>query len=132
MNNPLCGTGQGNSMSGAICRDISYLIFKYLENMRRGLVVRKPMSNEYIFRMIVAFIDDTDFYSSGEKSEEEMKRIMTQYTKFYEATGCKIQEDKTQVFTWKWELENGEQIIRNEQNSLIVCGKKVNQLKVED
>ena len=87
VNNPLCGTGQGNSMSRAICRDIYCLIFKYLENMRRGLLVKKPIINEYIFRMIVAFVDDTDFYSSGEKSEEEMQRIMTQYTKLHEATG---------------------------------------------
>lgn len=65
--NQLCGTGQGNSMSGAMCRDMSCLIFKYLENMRRGVVIRKPITNEYIFRMIIAFVDDVDFYTSGEK-----------------------------------------------------------------
>ena len=50
--------------------------------------------------MIVAFVNDADFYSSGEKSEDEMQRIMIQYTNFYEATGGRIQEEKTQVFSW--------------------------------
>ena len=40
--------------------------------------------------MIVAFVDDSDFYSSGEKSEDEIQRIMTQHAKFYKAIGGRI------------------------------------------
>lgn len=58
--------------------------------MRRGVVVKKPITNEYIFRMIIAFVDDTDFYTSGDKSEDEMQRIMSQHVNFHEATGGKI------------------------------------------
>ena len=57
---------------------------------------------------------------------------MTQYTKLHEATGGKIQENKTQVFAWKWVLENREQIIRKKENNLIEHGRKVSQLNVED
>ena len=119
----LCGTGQGNSMSGAVCRDTSCLIFKYLENMRRGVVLKTPMSNKYVFRMIIAFVDDTDFYTSGEKSEDEMQRIIKQHVDLCEATGGRMQEDKSQMFAWQWKLENGEQQIEHKRSRLLVHEK---------
>ena len=37
INNELCGTGQGNSLSGTLCRYMSCLAFKHVENVRKVL-----------------------------------------------------------------------------------------------
>ena len=37
LNEKLTGTGQGNMLSGAICRDQSYLVFKQLERLKKGV-----------------------------------------------------------------------------------------------
>ena len=44
----LGGTGQGNSVSGAICCDTSCLIFKYLEDKGLGAKIKQPISNSII------------------------------------------------------------------------------------
>ena len=63
------GTGQGNSISGAICRDISYLIFKYLEDQQLGAKIIIKKSNKNIQRVAIAFINDIDFYANGDNFE---------------------------------------------------------------
>ena len=41
----LGGTGQGNSVSGSICRDTSCIIFKKLEDQNLGVKVYCPISH---------------------------------------------------------------------------------------
>lgn len=106
--NKLYGTGQGNSLSGALCRDMSCLAFKYVEKVRKGVRINLPITNEKIDRMIIAFVDDTDFYTAGLDSEEEVQKIMKTYTDLHEATGGRIQKNKIQTFAWRWSMVNGE------------------------
>ena len=77
-------------MSGAICRDTSYLIFKYLEQKNLGAKLQNPRSREIIQQIAIAFVDDTDFYTNGPNYELKMQMIMDIYTRLYEATGGKI------------------------------------------
>ena len=98
--NKLGGTGQGNSASGAICRDTSCLIFKYLEIQNLGAEIHIASEKRRIQRVVVAFVDDTDFYANGEEYNNNMQNIMTQYTSLYEATGGKIQESKVFFYCW--------------------------------
>ena len=93
--------GQGNSVSGAICRDTLCLIFKYLEEKKLGAMIRNPVSKRIIQRIAIAFVDDTDFYTNGQDYEEKMQLIMDLYTKLYEATGGKIQQDKINFYCWQ-------------------------------
>ena len=44
----LGGIRQGNSVLGAICRDTSCLIFKYLEQQNLGAMIQYPISKEII------------------------------------------------------------------------------------
>jgi len=97
----LGGTGQGNSVSGAIYRDTSCLIFKYLEDKNLGAMLKDPISKEIIQRIAIAFVDDTDFYMNGPNYEQKMQLIMDMYTQLYEATGGKISLNKIVCFTWK-------------------------------
>ena len=48
--------------------------------------------------MMIAFVNDADFYTSVENSEKEMQRIINQCAKLHEATGGKIQQEKTCIF----------------------------------
>ena len=68
----LGGTGQGNSVSGAICRDTSCLIFKYLEQKNLGVLLVHPISRLIIQQITIAFVDDTDFYTNGPNFEIKM------------------------------------------------------------
>jgi hypothetical protein len=108
---PLGGTGQGNSVSGAICRDTSCFIFKYLEEKKLGAKLRAPISKEEFQRIAIAFVDDTDFYTNGVDFELKMQLIMEIYTRLYEATGGKIQQEKIMFYCWKWIYINGKQHI---------------------
>ena len=72
----LCGTGQGNSISRALYRDISYLICKHVENAKMGIKVKLLLLQDYLERMIIAFVEDTNFYSSRINSEDEIQKIM--------------------------------------------------------
>ena len=87
----LDGTRQGNSVSGAICRDTSCLIFKYLEEKNLGAMLRHPISSVIIQWIAIVFVDDTNFYMNGPNYEEKMQLIMDLYTKLYKATGGEIQ-----------------------------------------
>ena len=94
-------------MSGAICRDTSCLIFKYLEQKKLGAILLHPISNVIIQQIAIAFVDDTDFYTNGRNYKIKMQLIMDLYTKLYEATGGKIQQMKIMFYCWKWIYKNG-------------------------
>jgi len=99
--NTLGGTGQGNSASGAICRDTSCLIFRYLEKLKLGAQIKIQSENRMMQRVAIAFVDDTDFYVNGIDYESKMQAIMEIYTTLYEATGGQIQETKVIFYCWE-------------------------------
>ena len=58
----LVGTGQGNMVSGAICRDHSCLVFSKLERLKKGIELILPLSLKKVRRTQIAHADDTDFF----------------------------------------------------------------------
>jgi len=68
----LVGTGQGNILLGAICRDQSCLIFKIMENRKLGAKIFLLLSNRKVYRMEIAFVDDTDMYLNGKLSAKNI------------------------------------------------------------
>ena len=126
----LGGTGQGNSVSGAICRDTSCLIFKYLEEKQLGAMIKNPISKQIIQRIAIAFVDDTDFYTNGPEYELKMQMIMDIYTKLYEATGGKIQQTKIMFYCWKWIYKNGKQNIIQLNATIVVHGETIKAIDV--
>lgn len=51
--------------------------------------------------MAIEFVDDTDFYSNGDKGQTKMQRMINDYNKYYEITGGKISKDKSTYFCWQ-------------------------------
>ena len=70
-NRKLAGTGQGNVVSGNICQDSSCLILKSIENRKLGVAIKSPFNKEEVQQLAVAFVDDNDFISDGEKVVEK-------------------------------------------------------------
>ena len=52
--------------------------------------------------MVIAFVDDSDFFTSGIDSERKMNEIMKMHVDLHEATGGKIQFEKVVMFSFKW------------------------------
>ena len=121
----LGGTGQGNSASGAICRDTSCIIFKKIEKEGLGVIMRLPLSFEEFTRCVIAFVNDIDFYTNNKDFQEKMQLLMDMYTRLYEATGGKIQESKILYYCWKWGYEKGRRLIKQVETELFVYGERI-------
>ena len=116
---------QGNSVSRAICRDTSYLIFKHLEELNLGVNVIIPLSKNNFICLAIAFVDDTDFYTNDTYFNRKMQQLMDIYTRLYEAIGGKIQESKIIYYCWKWIYEKGVKKIRTLNAQLEVHNKVI-------
>jgi len=130
--NQLGGTGQGNSASGAICRDTSCVIFKHLEDLKLGAQIRIASEDRYIQRVAIAFVDDTDFYANGPQFQMNMQQIMTNYTKLYEATGGKIQESKVMCYCWNWNYVKGKQQIKQMKADIVVHNERIESVPINE
>ena len=126
----LGGTSQGNSISGAICRDISCLIFKLLELKKFGAIMKEPGTERRYQRVVIAFVDDADFCLNGELCEHCMSKIMESCTKLCKATRGKIQLNKIVFYCWRWAYQNREQTIEQLEATVIVYGEKIKSIPV--
>jgi len=98
----LAGTGQGNKLSGDICRDISCLIIKQLEVQNLGICFLSLIIAISILYSSVSFVDDTDLAVDRDNAPEEMQLMINLYNTLHTATGGKIQEEKSKYFSWIW------------------------------
>ena len=128
----LGGTGQGNSVSGSICRDTSCIIFKHLEDKKLGIDIQHPISQKDFVRLAIAFVDDTDFCTNGSMFMEKMQRIIDEHTRLYEATGGKMQQSKILFYCWRWTHKNGVKEIEQITAELEVHGEQIKQLDIID
>ena len=125
----LGGKGQGSSVSGAICRDTSYLIFKKLENQNLGLIVKTSISHQDVVRSSITFVDDTDFYTNSRNFMEKIQEAMNTYTGLYEATGGKLQQTKIMFYYWRWVHENGVKEIEELSATLVVYEEQTQKIE---
>lgn len=94
-NDQLGGTGQGNVLSGAICKNVSCIIFKVLENDVLGVNLTSPVTERRVLRTLIAFVDDGDFFSCGQTVVEKLSKLVAKYNKLHRATAETGQLDKT-------------------------------------
>ena len=101
----LAGTGQGNTISGNHCRDVSCIIIREIEKQNLGMQVRNNYNRSKHLRTALAFVDDTDFYANGKECEDKLNKIINQYGIRHETIGGKIEIQKTSSFSWQWKLK---------------------------
>ena len=126
----LTGTGQGNMLSGAVCRDQSCFVFKKVERMKKGVELILPLTLKRIRRTIIAYVDDTDFYTNGKDFIEKIKEIIDLYVRLYEATGAKIQKEKVKFYCWKYIMVNGDRRIEQIEVNIKIKNQEIEQINV--
>ena len=130
-NDRLAGTGQGNVLSGAICRNVSCLIFKQLENMNVGIDLTSPVTRNRIMRLIIAFVDDADFFAYGPNAIQNMLRVISKYNKLYAATGGTGQLKKNNFYAWETVInEYGNTTYKNFTCEITVDNTSIEQIPI--
>ena len=124
--------GQGNMLSGAVCRDQSCLVFKCLERLKKGVELILAITLKRVRRTIIAYVDDADFYSNRKDCITKIQEIIALYVKLYEATGARIQEEKVMFYCWYYRMKNGERIIEQIKATIIIHGKEITQIDVNE
>ena len=61
-----------------------------------------------------------------------MQDIINEYKKLYEATGRRIQEEKSFYFSWQWINSNGKLNIVNAKEKLLINQKEIEQINVDN
>ena len=114
--------------SGNACRDVSCLIFKHIEQKDLGVSIESEAREEVCKRVVIAFVDDSDFMSSGKDSERKMNQIMRLHVDLHEATGGKVQLEKVMVYGFKWENH----VISNEDVRIVIGSNVMQMLDVRE
>jgi len=96
---PHARTGQGNIISGDICRDKSCYIINDVDKKQYRVIVKLLMNTIQIYRTAVAFVDNTAFSTNSKLSTRKIQYIINYYKTLYEATRGKIQEEKSFYFS---------------------------------
>ena len=89
------GTGQGNLFACELYKVKLYLIIKKLENEKKGVNIKAPISNKEINQTVIAFVNGTSFYSNRCDCNIKIQKIVKEYTKLYKAIGGKVKQDKS-------------------------------------
>ena len=87
VNNKQAGMKQGHMTSVNICRDISNLIIKPIEELQIRMRMKRAISETVEDETAVAFVHDTDFVMEGEEFQWKMQTILDTYTTLFQATG---------------------------------------------
>ena len=131
-NDQLGGTGQGNILSGAICRNISGLIFKILDNLKLGIECASPVTRRRLLRAIIAFVDDADFFSNGKNVVRKLQRLIKLYNKLYSSTGGAGQLEKNLYYLWKTFINGkGEMVFEDVIASIYVHHTRIEQKPIK-
>ena len=120
--NYLAGTRQGNRFSGDVCRDISCVIMKSIENDQLGIKFESGLTNQSSQIVAVMFVDDADMVTEGVEAEMKMKQILKKYDNLHAATGGKIEEKKCKFFAWMCVWKQGRLEIKNVDANIEVNG----------
>ena len=127
----LAGTGQGNILSGSICKNITCLIFKFLENNLLGFKYMSPVIRVKFMRTVIAFVDDADFYIGGENTLKRERLLIFKYNKMHAASAGKGQLAKNNFYFWKtkWGC-NRNTVYIPKQDKIYVKGTEIKKLSI--
>ena len=84
-----------------MCRNMSYLIIKVLENKGLGMKFKSKLIELRILISTIAFVDDTDLVAEGNDVEQMIVDILQTQNNLHTATGGLIEQDKSKYFVSK-------------------------------
>jgi hypothetical protein len=94
-------TGQGNLFSGEACKYKSCRIIKKIEDKDLRVITSLLITEEEIQRVVLAFVDDTSFYTNSGNMENNMREIIRIYTRLYKAIEGKVEQSKSYCYAWQ-------------------------------
>ena len=97
----LGGTGQGNLLSVSICVAQSCVMFKFLEGTHEGIIIRGPVGEEEISRLILAYVDDEDAFTEGENALRNAQKLIAHAVQLFSVTGAMTSIEKTKCLLWQ-------------------------------
>ena len=65
-------------------------------------------NNKEVQRIVIAFVEDSDFCTSRVESERKIQEIFNFHETMHEATKGRAQKEKVTIFGWK--LKNNEMV----------------------
>ena len=89
-----------------MCVDFSFAIFIKLEQKKIEIIIKSKYKGTIEQRVVIAYVDDAVFCTSGEYSEIKMQEIMSYCMTMHEATCGRVQRYKVSVCFLKWIDEN--------------------------
>ena len=128
----LTGIGQGNKFSGDMCRDVSCIIIKVIENKRLGVFFINKLTGEVIQCVSVAFVDDTDFMTDGYNALEKMIQIIEIYDRLHGTIGGLIELLKITFYAWVWKWKQGQKSAKKIEVKLAVRNNQLKQNKISE
>jgi len=79
---------------------------------------KSNISNETISVSAVVYVDDNDLVSDGQRVKEKMQTGLSLFNSLHEATGGCVEESKSKIFSYKWNVRSGRKVIRNMNGSV--------------
>ena len=115
-----------------MCRDVSCIIIRVIENNLLGVLCINKISKEIIQCAAIAFADDTDFMTDGEEAQSQMQEMLNTCNRLHGATGGQIEETKTTYHSWQWRWKQGQKTIKNVEKELEINNIKLTQTNVQE
>ena len=75
--------------------------------------------------LAIVFVDNTNFYMSGMKFQQNMQEILDTYAKLYQVMGGRIQQEKIWSYYWQWEWRNNKKVIRDLELEVKIGGVEI-------
>ena len=89
-------------VSGVAFRNVSCVIFRRLEKKKLGTTIVSRCNGNIEHAVVMSCVDDSDFCTIAEHSENIMQQIITWHTKMRETAGGKVHAGKVLMHCWKW------------------------------
>ena len=103
------------------------MIIKKSEEVELGMIIEALILNKKEKELAVAFVDNTDFVTSGEECQNKMQSILDQYSAMYAATGGYIEDSKTYFYSWQWKWSKGSKVIKAKTGQLKINMNQIQQ-----
>ena len=72
-----------------------YLIIHKLKITKQGVLIIVPASNKDIECTVIAFVDNTSFYTNGQNYQNKIQIIVEEYTRLHKVIGEKVKQIKS-------------------------------------
>ena len=96
------------------------------------MIIRGPVGEEEISRLILAHVDDEDAFTEGENALRNVQKLIAHAVQLFSVTGAMTSIEKTKCFLWRWTCIDGKHVIQdcNENEDMLIDEKVIGRLDI--